>query len=147
MKIAIGSDHAGFNYKEMIKKHLQEKGFEVIDKGTFSKERTDYPIYAEKVAKAVASGEADRGILICGTGIGMSITANKIKGIRAALCQNDFMAKMARKHNDANILCLGERVIGTDHALSIVDTFFSTDFEGGRHEKRISLITEIEGLN
>ncbi len=147
MKVAIGSDHAGFEYKEMIKKYLEEKGFEVIDKGTYSNERTDYPIYAEKVAKAVANGEADRGILICGTGIGMSITANKIKGVRAALCQNDFMAKMARKHNNSNILCLGQRVVGTDHALSIVDTFFSTDFEGGRHKDRINLISEIESLN
>ncbi|RUM58142.1 MAG: ribose 5-phosphate isomerase B [Persephonella sp.] len=147
MKVAIGSDHAGFEYKEMIKKYLEEKGFKVIDKGTYSNERTDYPIYAEKVAKAVVNGEADRGILICGTGIGMSITANKIKGVRAALCQNDFMAKMARKHNNSNILCLGQRVVGTDHALSIVDTFFSTEFEGGRHEQRITLITEIEGLN
>ncbi len=147
MKVAIGSDHAGFEYKEMIKKYLEEKGFEVLDMGTYSNERTDYPIYAEKVAKAVSNGEADRGILICGTGIGMSITANKIKGIRAALCPNDFMAKMARKHNDANILCLGQRVVGTDHALSIVDTFFSTDFEGGRHQNRLVLISEIESLN
>ncbi|RUM60269.1 MAG: ribose 5-phosphate isomerase B [Persephonella sp.] len=147
MKVAIGSDHAGFEYKEMIKKHLEEKGFEVLDMGTYSKERTDYPIYAEKVAKAVSTGEADRGILICGTGIGMSITANKIKGVRAALCPNDFMAKMARKHNDANVLCLGQRVIGTDHALSIVDTFFMTDFEGGRHQNRLVLISEIESLN
>lgn len=147
MKVAIGSDHAGYDYKEMIKKYLEEKGFEVIDKGTYSNERTDYPVYAEKVAKAVANGEADRGILICGTGIGMSITANKIKGVRAALCPNDFMAKMARKHNNSNVLCLGQRVVGTDHALSIVETFFSTEFEGGRHQDRISLITEIEGLN
>ena len=147
MKVAIGSDHAGFEYKEMIKKYLEEKGFEVIDKGTYSSERTDYPIYAERVAKAVANGEVDRGILICGTGIGMSITANKIKGVRAALCQNDFMARMARKHNNSNILCLGQRVIGTDHALSIVDTFFSTEFEGGRHKNRIDLISKIEGLN
>ncbi len=147
MRIAIGSDHAGFDYKEMIKEYLGEKGFEVIDKGTFSKERTDYPLFAEKVAKAVSEGEVERGILICGTGIGMSITANKVKGVRAALCTNDFMAKMARKHNDSNLLCLGQRVIGTDHALSIVDTFFSTDFEGGRHEQRVHLIENIEELN
>ena len=148
MKVAIGSDHAGFEYKEMIKEFLEKEfGFEVIDKGTYSNERTDYPIYAKAVAEAVASGEADRGILICGTGIGMSITANKIKGIRAALCPNNFMAEMSRKHNDANILCLGQRVIGTDHALSIVKTFFLTDFEGGRHAERIALISEIEGIN
>jgi len=147
MRIAIGSDHAGFDYKEMIKKHLEEKGYEVIDEGTYSKERTDYPNYAEKVAKAVANKEVDKGVLICGTGIGMSITANKIKGVRAALCTNEFMARMSRKHNDANILCLGERVIGTDHALAIVDVFFSTEFEGGRHEKRVHLIENIEELN
>ncbi len=147
MKVAIGSDHAGYDYKEMIKKYLIEKGIEVIDKGTFSKERTDYPLFAEKVAKAVAENEVDRGILICGTGIGMSITANKVKGVRAALCTNDFMARMARKHNDSNLLCLGQRVIGTDHALSIVDTFFSTEFEGGRHEHRVHLIENIEELN
>jgi ribose 5-phosphate isomerase B len=148
MKVAIGSDHAGFEYKEMIKEFLEKEfGFEVIDKGTYSNERTDYPIYAKAVAEAVASGEADRGILICGTGIGMSVTANKIKGIRAALCPNNFMAEMSRKHNDANILCLGQRVIGTDHALSIVKTFFLTDFEGGRHAERIALISEIEGIN
>jgi len=148
MKVAIGSDHAGFDYKEMIKEYLEKEfGFEVIDKGTFSNERTDYPIYAKAVAEAVASGEADMGVLICGTGIGMSITANKIKGIRAALCPNNFMAEMARKHNNANILCLGQRVIGTDHALSIVKTFFTTDFEGGRHAKRIALISDIEGIN
>jgi ribose 5-phosphate isomerase B len=148
MKVAIGSDHAGFDYKEMIKEYLEKEfGFEVIDKGTFSNERTDYPIYAKAVAEAVASGEADMGVLICGTGIGMSITANKIKGIRAALCPNNFMAEMAKKHNNANILCLGQRVIGTDHALSIVKTFFTTDFEGGRHAKRIALISDIEGIN
>jgi len=148
MKVAIGSDHAGFDYKEMIKEFLEsEFGFEVIDKGTYSKERTDYPIYAKAVAEAVASGEADRGILICGTGIGMSVTANKIKGIRAALCPNNFMAEMSRRHNDANILCLGQRVIGTDHALSIVKTFFLTKFDGGRHRDRIALISELEGIN
>jgi ribose 5-phosphate isomerase B len=148
MKVAIGSDHAGFEYKEMIKEYLKKEfGFEVIDKGTYSNERTDYPLYAKAVAEAVAKGEADKGILICGTGIGMSITANKIKGIRAALCPNNFMAEMARKHNDANVLCLGQRVIGTDHALSIVKTFFTTEFEGGRHSDRLALITDIEGIN
>jgi len=148
MKVAIGSDHAGFDYKEMIKEYLEKEfGFEVIDKGTYSNERTDYPIYAKAVAEAVASGEADKGILICGTGIGMSITANKIKGVRAALCPNNFMAEMSRKHNDANVLCLGQRVIGTDHALSIVKTFFITGFEGGRHSERLALITDIEGIN
>lgn len=147
MKVAIGSDHAGYEYKEMIKKYLEEKGFKVIDKGTYSDERVDYPLYAEEVAKSVASGEVEKGILICGTGIGMSIVANKIKGVRAALCPNNFMAEMARKHNNSNVLCLGQRVIGTDHALSIVDTFFNTDFEGGRHSSRVELIKQIEEFN
>jgi len=147
VKIAIGSDHAGFQYKEIVKKHLEEKGFEVLDKGTFSEERVDYPVYGEVVANAVASGEADRGIVICGTGIGISIAANKVKGIRAALCTNEYMAKMARKHNDANILAFGARVLGIDVALGIVDVFFSTDFEGGRHEKRVNLIKKIEEKN
>ncbi len=147
MKIAIGCDHAGFQYKEIVKKHLQEKGFEVLDKGTYSEERVDYPVYGEAVANAVASGEADKGIVICGTGIGISIAANKVKGIRAALCTNEYMARMARKHNDANILAFGARVLGIDVVLGIVDEFFSTDFEGGRHEKRVNLIKEIEEKN
>ena len=147
MKIAIGCDHAGYQYKEIVKKHLEEKGFEVIDKGTYSEERVDYPVYGEAVANAVASGEADKGIVICGTGIGISISANKVKGIRAALCTNEYMARMARKHNDANVLAFGARVLGIDVALGIVDEFFSTDFEGGRHEKRVNLIKEIEEKN
>jgi ribose 5-phosphate isomerase B len=147
VKIAIGSDHAGFQYKEIVKKHLEEKGFQVIDKGTHSEERVDYPVFGEAVANAVASGEADRGIVICGTGIGISIAANKVKGIRAALCTNEYMARMARKHNDANILAFGARVLGIDVALGIVDEFFSTDFEGGRHEKRVNIIKEIEEKN
>jgi len=144
LKVAIGCDHAGFKLKEFIKSHLQEKGFEVIDKGTYSEERVDYPVYGEAVARAVASKEADKGIVICGTGIGISISANKVKGIRAALCTNEYMAKMARRHNDANILALGGRVLGQDLAISIVDAFFSEEFEGGRHEKRVNLIKQIE---
>jgi len=147
MKVAIGSDHAGFDYKEMVKEYLEGKGYHVIDKGTYSKESIDYPVFGEAVAKAVASGEADRGIVICGTGIGISIAANKVKGIRAALCTNEYMARMARKHNDANVLAFGARVLGTDVALGIVDEFFTTDFEGGRHEKRVNLIKEIEAGN
>ncbi|NPA12443.1 MAG: ribose 5-phosphate isomerase B [Aquificae bacterium] len=144
MRIAIGSDHAGFDYKEIVKKHLQEKGFEVIDKGTFSKESVDYPVYGEAVGRAVAEGEADRGIVICGTGIGISIAANKVKGVRAALCTNEYMARMSRKHNNANVLSFGARVLGIDVALGIVDVFLSTDFEGGRHERRVNLIMDIE---
>ncbi|WP_029521207.1 ribose 5-phosphate isomerase B [Persephonella sp. IF05-L8] len=147
MKVAIGSDHAGFDYKEIVKEHLEEKGFEVIDKGTYSRESVDYPIFGEAVAQAVASGEADRGIVICGTGIGISISANKVKGIRAALCTNEYMARMARKHNDANILAFGARVLGIDVALGIVDVFFETEFEGGRHERRVNEIKSIEEKN
>jgi ribose 5-phosphate isomerase B len=147
MKISIGSDHAGYELKELIKNHLEEKGFEVIDKGTFSKERVDYPLFGEAVAKSVSEGESTRGIVICGTGIGISISANKVKGVRAALCTNEYMARMSRKHNDANILALGSRVLGTDLAISIVDVFLSTEFEGGRHEKRVQLIQNIEKIN
>ncbi len=146
MKIAIGSDHAGFDLKELIKNHLQEKGIDVIDVGTHTKESVDYPVFGEKVAETVQKREADFGIVICGTGIGISISANKVKGIRAALCTNEYMARMARKHNDANVLALGARVLGTDLALSIVDTFLSTEFEGGRHERRVHLIEKIEEL-
>ena len=144
MKVAIGSDHAGFDLKETIKKYLQEKGFEIIDKGTYSKDRTDYPIFGEAVAKSVVNGEVDKGIVICGTGIGISISANKVIGARAALCTNEYMAKMAIRHNNANILALGARVLGEDLAISIVDAFFSESFEGGRHEKRVKLIHKIE---
>ncbi len=147
MKVAIGSDHAGYQYKEIVKKYLKTKGFQVIDKGAYSEERVDYPVFGEAVGKAVASGEVDRGIVICGTGIGISISANKIKGVRAALCTNEYMARMARKHNDANVLAFGSRVLGIDVALGIVDEFFNTEFEGDRHEKRVKLISNIEKQN
>ncbi|MBK3331778.1 ribose 5-phosphate isomerase B [Persephonella atlantica] len=147
MRVAIGSDHAGYQYKEIVKKHLEKKGFQVIDKGTYSEESVDYPIFGEAVGKAVASGEADRGIVICGTGIGISISANKIKGVRAALCTNEYMARMARKHNNANVLAFGSRVLGIDVALGIIDEFFRTEFEGGRHERRVKLISKIEDEN
>ncbi|WP_456465604.1 ribose 5-phosphate isomerase B [Persephonella sp.] len=144
MKVAVGSDHAGFDYKEIVKKYLEDKGFQIIDKGTYSKESVDYPVFGESVGKAVVSGEADMGIVICGTGIGISISANKVPGVRAALCTNEYMARMARKHNNANVLAFGARVLGIDVALGIVDQFFSTDFEGGRHERRVNLIKNIE---
>ena len=144
MKIALGSDHAGFDLKERIKDFLVSAGHEVIDFGTTSKNSTHYPLFAKDVSLAVQKGEAERGILVCGTGIGMSITANKFKGVRAALCFNEYMAKMSRLHNDANILCLGDRVIGEDLALAIVDVWIQTPFEGGRHEKRVELISNIE---
>ncbi|MDQ7082715.1 MAG: ribose 5-phosphate isomerase B [Aquificota bacterium] len=144
MKVAIGSDHAGFPLKERIKEHLLERGCEVLDFGTTSKESTHYPLFAKEVAFAVQRGEADRGILVCGTGIGMCITANKFRGVRAALCVNEYMARMSRLHNDANVLCLGDRVIGEELAISIVDAWLEAPFEGGRHEKRVELIKEIE---
>ncbi len=144
MKVAIGSDHAGFPLKERIKEHLLERGCEVLDFGTTSKESTHYPIFAKEVALAVQRGEAERGVLVCGTGIGMCITANKFRGVRAALCLNEYMARMSRLHNDANVLCLGDRVIGEELAISIVDAWLETPFEGGRHAKRVELIREIE---
>ena len=140
--IAIGSDHGGYNYKEEIKQHLIAGGYEIIDVGTTSTESCDYPIYAKKVAELVAKKEAEKGILICGTGIGMSITANKFKGIRAALCSDTFSASATRKHNDSNILCLGERVLDKELALEIVDIWLDTEFEGGRHQKRIDMIEQ-----
>ena len=142
--IAIGSDHGGFALKQEIMKHLDEKGVDYKDFGTHSLDSCDYPVYAEQVAKAVAAGEFERGILICGTGIGMSITANKVRGIRAALCHDCFSAEFTRRHNDANILTLGGRVIGPGLALKIVDIFLGTEFEGGRHARRIELISKLE---
>jgi len=144
MKIALGSDHAGFPLKEKIKEFLEKEGYEVIDLGTNSPNSTHYPIFAKAVAQSVISGEAQRGILICGTGIGMSITANKFPGIRAALCTNEYMARMSRLHNDSNVLCLGERVLGVELALSIVKVWLETPFEGGRHLKRVELISGLE---
>ena len=141
--IALGSDHGGFELKREIAAHLEERGLEYKDFGTFSPASCDYPIYARAVAKAVVSGECDRGILICGTGIGVSITANKIRGIRAALCGDCFSAEATRLHNDANILTLGARVTGPGLALKIVDTFLDTPFSGDeRHLRRISMIEE-----
>jgi len=145
MRIGIGSDHAGFHLKERIKGFLIEKGYEVVDFGTHSQDSTHYPLFAKEVSLAVQRGEVDRGILICGTGIGMAITANKFKGVRAALCLNEYMARMSRLHNDANVLCLGGRVLGEDLALSIVLVWLETPFEGGRHLKRLEFIRDIEG--
>jgi len=142
--IAIGCDHGGFALKQEIMKYLDEQGLSYKDYGTYSDESCDYPIYGEAVARAVAGGECDRGILICGTGIGISIAANKVKGIRAALCGDCFSAEMTRRHNDANILALGGRVLGSGLALKIVETFLNPPFEGGRHARRVDLITQLE---
>lgn len=144
MKIALGSDHGGLELKNTIIKHLEEKGFELKDFGTYSTDSCDYPDYALKVAEEVAQKNYDFGILVCGTGIGISISANKVPGIRAALCSDTFSAHATREHNNANILALGERVVGKGLALDIVDTFLSSEFQGGRHEGRIDKITEIE---
>ena len=143
-KIAIGSDHGGIELKSDIKKYLLEEGYEVKDFGTNSSDSCDYPDYAIPVAEAVAAKEYDFGILVCGTGIGIGIAANKVPGIRAALCSDTFSAHATREHNDANILTLGQRVVGPGLALDIVKTFLHTEFEGGRHINRIDKISEIE---
>ena len=142
--LAIGCDHGGYALKQEIMAHLTKRGIEFKDFGTYSEASCDYPIYAEAVANAVAGGECERGILICGTGIGISIAANKVKGIRCALCADCFSAEMTRLHNNANILALGARTTGSGLALKIVDTFLDTGFEGGRHANRVNLIHEIE---
>ncbi|NPB05669.1 MAG: ribose 5-phosphate isomerase B [Aquificae bacterium] len=146
-KIAVGSDHAGFRLKEFVKKLLKEKGYEVVDVGTHSEERCHYPVYAAAVARLVSSGEVGRGILVCGSGIGMSIVANKFKGVRAALCHNVYSAKYSRLHNDSNVLCLGGRVTAEGLAQEIVEVWLSTPFEGGRHSERLRLIEELEREN
>ena len=144
MIIAIGNDHVAVEMKEHIKKHLEEKGFEVVDFGTNSGERCDYPVYGKMVAEAVASGNCDFGVLICGTGVGISLAANKVKGIRAVVCSEPYTAKLSRQHNNTNIVAFGARVIGTATAEMIVDEFFDAEFEGGRHQKRIDMISDIE---
>ena len=144
MKIGIGSDHGGFKLKAVVRNHLKSLGYEVLDLGTDSEESCDYPVYGEKVGLAVKEGICDLGIAICGTGLGISMVVNKISGIRGALCTNEFMAEMARAHNNANVLVLGARVLGEGLALRIVDVFLNSEFEGGRHQKRVDLIEEIE---
>lgn len=138
LPIAIGSDHAGFGYKEAIKKMLTDAGWQVDDKGTYSTDSTDYPDYAHPVATMVEEGRAATGILICGSGNGVCMTANKHQGIRAALCWNEELASLARQHNDANVLCIPARFIGLDVAEQMVTTFLKVEFEGGRHEKRVA---------
>lgn len=144
--IAIGSDHGGYELKEHIKKYLIDTGFEINDYGTYSEDSVDYPDCAAPVCKAIQNGEAERGILVCGTGIGISIAANKHKGIRAALCSDVYSATMARQHNNANIICLGGRVIGRELAFMIVDAWLNNEFLGGRHAQRVAKIHSTEDL-
>jgi ribose 5-phosphate isomerase B len=144
MRVAIGSDHAGHLLKNKIKALLQDLGLEVLDFGTDGETSVDYPDYGIKVAEAISEGRVDRGILICGTGIGMSIVANKYPGVRAALCHDSFTARVSREHNDANVLVLGGRVIDHEKALDMGKVWFSTEFEGGRHNRRLQKIRELE---
>jgi len=144
MRIAVGADHAGYDVKEHLASLLASLGHEVVDQGAFSAESVDYPDFAAAVAKAVAGGETDRGLLVCGTGIGVAIAANKIDGVRAATCNDLFTAQKSREHNDANILTIGARIVGLGLAEALVRTFFSTDFAAGRHQKRVEKIHLLE---
>ena len=144
MKLALGCDHGGFELMQEVKAHLDELGIEYEDFGTYSTESCNYPVFAKAAAEAVASGKYDRGIVICGTGIGISISANKIHGIRCALCSDCFSAEMTRRHNDANMLAMGGRVVGPGLALKIVDAFLNAEFDGGRHETRVKMMMDLE---
>lgn len=144
MKLVLGADHGGFDLKENIKQYLQEQGIEFTDYGTLTGERCDYPVVAKKAAEAVAAGTFDRAILFCGTGIGIGIAANKVHGIRAALCHDTFSAEYCRRHNDANILTMGGRVVGPGLAREIVRIFLTTPFDGGRHADRVAMIAEMD---
>lgn len=143
-KLVIGSDHAGFELKNRIKATLAEKGYDVTDVGAYSPESCAYPVIAHKLCEVITSGGAELGILICGTGVGMSMCANKHKGIRAACVSDTFSARLTRMHNDANVLCFGERVVGYGLALDLVNAFIETEYEGGRHALRVDMITDIE---
>ncbi len=147
MKLVIASDHAGLELKKVVLEAISARKLEVDDLGAFNGDSVDYPDFASKVARAVGSKAADRGVLVCGTGIGMSIVANKHRGVRAALCTTEFEAAMARAHNDANVLCLGQRVVGPGLARAITEAFLSTQFEGGRHQRRIEKISDAESEN
>lgn len=143
MLIAIASDHGGFELKEKVKEHLRERNVKFVDLGTNSTESVDYPVYGKACAEAVASGKAERGIVICGTGIGISIAANKVKGIRCGLCTSVEMAKLTRQHNNANMLAMGGRILERETAFAIVDAFLDTEFEGGRHKRRTDMLDEM----
>lgn len=144
MRVAIASDHAGVALKGVLCEQLRLRGVEIVDRGTHSNDAVDYPDFASEVARAVGRGEVERGVLICGTGIGMSIVANKYSGVRAAVCTSEFEARMARAHNDANVLCLGVRVVGDGLAQSILEVFLTQPFEGGRHLRRLQKIEDAE---
>ena len=144
MKIAIGNDHTALEMKAAIKAHLAEKGYEVLDLGTNSTDSCDYPVYGEKVGRAVVDGEADLGIAICGTGVGISLAANKVKGVRACVCSEPYTAKLSRMHNDSNVLAFGARVVGVELAKMIVDEWLNASFEGGRHQRRVDMLMDIE---
>ena len=144
MKIVIASDHGGYELKEIIKIHLNEKGYSVIDIGTNSNESVDYPDFGREAGEMIAANKDYKGIVICGTGIGISMSANKVDGVRCALCTNEYMAKMATQHNDANMIALGNRVLGSGLAIDIVDAWLDTKFEGGRHQIRVNKIMDIE---
>ena len=146
-KIVIGCDHGGFELKNEIIAHLEKRGIEVTDVGTYSTASCNYPDYARAVCRKIQSGEFERGILVCGTGIGISIAANKHNGIRAACCSDTFSARMTRMHNDANVLCMGGRVVGPGLACDMVDLFVDTEFEGGRHQARVDMLADIEKDN
>ncbi len=146
-KIIIGCDHGGLELKNEIIKHLEKRNIEVTDVGTYTSESCNYPDYARALCERIQSGEFERGILVCGTGIGMSMAANKHNGIRAACCSDTFSARMTRMHNNANVLCLGGRVVGAGLAIDMVDLFVDTEFEGGRHTNRVDMITAIEKDN
>ena len=143
-KIAVASDHGGYLLKEKVKKHLMDRGFEIIDLGTDSEESVDYPVYGKACGEAVTSGKADLGVVVCGTGIGISIAANKVKGVRCGLCTSVEMAHLTKQHNNANILALGGRTTEPELALKILDEWLDTEFEGGRHAVRVAMISDIE---
>lgn len=147
MKIAMGNDHTAVELKNIIKAFVEEKGYEVIDLGTNSAESCDYPVYGEKVGQAVASGEADLGIAICGTGVGISLAANKVKGIRACVCSEPYTAKLSKMHNNSNVLAFGARVVGSEMAKMITEEWLNAEYEGGRHQRRVDMLAEIENRN
>jgi ribose 5-phosphate isomerase B len=144
MKIGIGNDHTAVDLKNIIKEYLESKGHEIVNYGTEDRERCDYPVYGEKVARAVVAGEVEKGILICGTGVGISLSANKVKGIRAVVCSEPYTAKLSKMHNNTNILAFGSRVVGVEMAKMIVDAWMDAEYEGGRHQRRVDMIAEIE---